>query len=106
MSGSSGEMGNLLAQAQKMQRAFDEAQSELSELEVCGTAGGGVVQVTLNGQGEASSITITQEAYGAGREAMEELVLAALRDGVIKANLVRKERMSKVTGGLDLPGMM
>lgn len=99
-------MGNLLAQAQKMQRAFDEAQSELTDIEVRGTAGGGVVEVLLNGQGEASSVSIKEEAYAAGREALEELVLAALRDGVLKANLVRKERMSKVTGGLDLPGMM
>lgn len=106
MSGSSGEMGNLLAQAQKMQRAFDEAQSELTELEIRGTAGGGVVEVLLNGQGEVASLTIEEEAYAAGRATLEELVLAAVRDGVSKANLVRKERMSKVTGGLDLPGMM
>lgn len=106
MSGSPGEMGNLLAQAQKMQRAMEEARAELEELQVEGTAGGGVVRIQLNGQGSAQSVSITSEAAGAGREALEELILAALRDGEAKAERLRTERMSQVTGGLNLPGMM
>ncbi len=106
MSGSPGEMGNLLAQAQKMQRAMEEARAELDEVQVEGTAGGGVVRVQLNGQGSVQSVSISPEAADAGREALEELVLAALRDGEAKANRLRTERMSKVTGGLNLPGMM
>ena len=107
MSGSFGEMGNLLAQAQKMQRAMEEARAELRLERVLGTAGGGVVTMSVNGHGEVESVTITPEAIkGASREELEELVLAAVRDGIAKATRLREERLAKVTGGLQLPGLM
>ena len=107
MSGSSGEMGNLLKQAQKMQQAIDEAQEELRSTTVEGTSGGGVVTATVTGDGQVQKIAITDEALRAGgRTILEQLVLAAVRDGITKAERVRKTRMSKVTGGLDLPGLM
>ena len=107
MSGSFGEMGNLLKQAQKMQQAMDEAREELSSTTVEGTAGGGVVTATVTGDGQVQKIAITDEALQAGdKSILEELVLAAVRDGITKAGRLNKERMSKVTGGLDLPGLM
>lgn len=107
MSGSFGEMGNLLKQAQKMQQAMDEAREELSATTVEGTAGGGVVTATVTGDGQVQNIAITDEALRAGDKSMlEELVLTAVRDGITKAGRLNKERMAKVTGGLDLPGLM
>ena len=106
MSGSFGEMGNLLKQAQKMQRAMDEAREELRETQVEGTAGGGVVVATVRGDGQVEKIEISDEvAKTADRSLLEELVLAACRDAITKAHRMRDERLAKVTGGLQLPGM-
>lgn len=107
MTGSFGEMGNLLKQAQKMQRAMEEAREELRGTQVVGTSGGGVVSATVTGEGQVEAIEITEEAMRAGgREMLEELVLAAVRDGLAKAARVRDERLARVTGGLQLPGML
>lgn len=107
MSGSFGEMGNLLKQAQKMQKAMDEAREELRSTEVEGSAGGGVVRATVRGDGQVERIEITEEALRQGdRSMLEDLVLAAVRDGIERANRLSQERLSKVTGGLNLPGLM
>jgi len=100
-------MGNLLKQAQKMQQAMDEAREELSSTTVEGTAGGGVVTATVTCDGQVQNVAISDEALQAGdKSILEELVLAAVRDGITKAERLRTERMSKVTGGLNLPGLM
>ncbi len=106
MSGPLGDMGNLLAQAQKMQRAMGEAKAALENERVNGTAGGGAVMVEFNGSGEALSLVISKEAYGAGLEDLQELVLMAIKDGQAKADRVREQRMGDVTGGLNLPGLL
>ena len=107
MTGSFGEMGNLLKQAQKMQRAMDEAREELRTTSVEGRAGGGVVRATVTGEGQVERIEITEEAFRAGDRALiEELVLAAVRDGITKATRMRDERLARVTGGLQLPGLL
>ena len=107
MSGSFGEMGNLLKQAQKMQKAMDEAREELRAATVEGTAGGGVVCATVRGDGQVEKIEISDEALRQGdKSLLEEMVLAAVRDGIARANRLSEERLSKVTGGLNLPGLM
>lgn len=107
MSGSFGEMGNLLKQAQKMQRAMEDAREELRTTTVDGTAGGGVVKTVVTGDGQLERIEIAEEAFRTGdRSLLEDLVLAAVRDGISKANRMRDERLSKVTGGLQLPDML
>jgi len=106
MSSSFGEMGNLLKQAQKMQRAMDEAREELRDARVEGTAGGGAVRVEVTGDGRVEKVALTDEVVASGDRAMlEELLLAALRDGLTKASRMSEERLSKVTGGLNLPGL-
>jgi len=107
MSGSFGEMGNLLKQAQKMQKAMDEAREELRTTRVEGTAGGGVVRATVSGDGQVERIEISDEAMRQDdRSLLEEMVLAAVRDGIERANRLSEERLAKVTGGLNLPGLM
>lgn len=104
--GSFGEMGNLLKQAQKMQRAMDEAREELRTATVEGTAGGGVVRATVTGDGQVEKIHIAEEALRPGdRSLLEEMVLAAVRDGITRATRLREERLAKVTGGVQLPGL-
>ena len=106
MSGSFGEMGNLLKQAQKMQRAMDEAREELKEATVDGIAGGGEVRVQVSGDGRVTKVEISDEAARSGdRQMLEELLMAALRDGISRATQMRETRLAKVTGGLNLPGL-
>ena len=107
MTGSFGVMGNLLKQAQQMQKALEEAREELNKMTFEGTGGGGVVSAVVNGAGGVESVRISEEAMrGADHEMLGDLVLAALRDGLAKADRAREQRMAKVTGGLPLPGFM
>ncbi len=106
MSGSFGDMGNLLKQAQEMQRNLDRAREELKAEIVVGTGGGGTVQVEVNGEGEVKALSIDDKVISsADRGMIEDLVLAALRDGIAQAMRVRKEKLGAVTGGLNLPGI-
>ena len=115
MSGTFGEMGNLLKQAQQMQRELDRAREELKSARVDGTAGGGAVRVVVSGDGMVLEVHIAPEAasdtaVGAAKSRdvsmLEDLVLAACRDGIQRANALREERLARVTGGLNLPGIL
>lgn len=99
-------MGNLLAQAQKMQKAMGEAKAALASERVLGTAGGGAVTVKFDGAGQVLNVELSKEAYGAGLEDLQELVLLAVKDGQAKAERLREQRMGDVTGGLNLPGLL
>jgi DNA-binding YbaB/EbfC family protein len=105
MSGSMGDMGHLLSAAQRMHKALEEAKRELREAGVEGTAGGGVVRVAFDGELAPGAVSISEEAYAAGRDTLEELLAAALADGFAKAARLRDGRLKDVTGGLDLPGL-
>lgn len=105
MSGPMGEMSSLLKQAQQMQKDLDKARAELSVLEVEGTAGGGAVRITVTGDRMVKGVHISDEAFAARDKAMlEDLVQAALRDGLGRAHALAEERMGRVTGGVNLPG--
>lgn len=105
MSGSLGDMGNLLKQAQEMQRQLDRARDELRAAVVTGTSAGGLVHVEVNGEGQVNRISIRPETLSGGDVTMiEALVLTAVRDGIAKALAMREERLARVTGGLNLPG--
>jgi DNA-binding YbaB/EbfC family protein len=99
-------MGNLLKQAQEMQRQLDKVHEELAGEILVGTGGGGVVRVEVNGESEVQSVHIEDGVVGSGdRAVIEDLVLAAMRDAIGQAQRLRKERLSAVTGGLNLPGL-
>jgi len=107
MSGSPGDLGNILKQAQRMQQAMEEARAELAEATVEGNAGGGKVRVIVTGDGQVTAVKLAEGVVESGdREAVEDLLLAALRDGISRAMQLREERMAKVSGGLQLPGLM
>lgn len=106
MAGSFGDMGNLLKQAQEMQRQLDELRSKLAEQVVEGTAGGGAVRIEVTGDRKVRKVTISDEVAKSGdRELLEDLVSTAIADGIQKAERLAEETMSRVTGGLQLPGM-
>ena len=107
MSGTFGDMGNLLKQAQEMQRQLDHAREELRTLSVEGTSGGGIVRATVTGEGMLTRLSIGKGAIeGHDAPFIEDLVLAAVRDGLTKASAMREERMARISGGLNLPGLL
>ncbi len=102
-----GGMGNLLKQAQEMQARISKIQEELGQKTVEGSAGGGMVQVTVNGQFNLTGVKIEPAVVnGEEKEMLEDLILAAVNDGMRKARDMVSSEMSKITGGLKIPGLM
>lgn len=100
-------LGNLMKQAQQMQSKMAEMQAKLSELEVTGAAGGGMLKVTLNGKYELKGIKIDPTLVTPDDvEVLEDLIVAAFNDAKVKAEAAMQEEMAKVTGGLNLPAGM
>ena len=100
-------MNNLMKQAQKMQRQMEKTQEELQAKEVTATAGGGVVKVVVTGKRELKSITIDPEVVDSDDvEILEDLVMAAVNEGLRQAEELTNKEMAKVTGGMGLPGGM
>lgn len=100
-------MNNLMKQAQKMQKQMEKTQAELENKEVTATAGGGVVEVVVTGKRELKSITIDPEVVDSDDvETLEDLVMAAVNEGLRQAEELTNKEMAKVTGGMGLPGGM
>ncbi len=101
-----GGMGNLLKQAQEMQARIAKIQEELGQKTVTGSAGGGMVQVTVNGQLNLTTVKVDATVINVNeREMLEDLILAAVNDGMRKARDMVSAEMSKVTGGFKIPGL-
>ncbi len=100
-------MNNLMKQAKKMQKQMEKTQAELENKEVTATAGGGVVEVVVTGKRELKSITIDPEVVDSDDvETLEDLVMAAVNEGLRQAEELTNKEMAKVTGGMGLPGGM
>jgi DNA-binding YbaB/EbfC family protein len=102
-------MQQLMKQAQKMQQQLAAAQEELASAEVTGSAGGGLVTVTMTGSGEVTTLTIAPAAVDPDDvETLQDLVIAALRDAQHNVNDLASRTMGPLTGGLGgglgLPG--
>lgn len=98
-----GQIGQLMQQAQAMQKKMQEAQEEVARIEVTGEAGGGMVKVTLNGKHEGRRVQIDPELLGEDRDMLEDLIAAAITDAARKVQTASEEKMQGVTGGLNLP---
>ena len=102
-----GGMGNLLKQAQEMQARMAKIQEELGQKTGEGSAGGGMVQVTVNGQFNLTLVQIEASVIKADeKEMLEDLILAAVNDGMRKAREMASAEMAKLTGGFKIPGLM
>src|ERR1700704_3812507 len=96
----------MMKQMQKMQEDMASAQQALEEQTVDGSAGGGVVKVVVTGAGIVQSVHIAPEVVDPEDvEMLEDLVLAAVSDGLRRAQQMQSERLGGVTGGLDLGGL-
>ncbi len=99
-------LGKLMKQAQEMQQKMAKLQDELAHMEVEGTSGGGMVRVKMNGQQEVLAVQIDPQVFTDGdKEMLEDLMVAAFNEARRQALDLAKEEMSKLTGGLPLPGM-
>ena len=95
-----------LKQAQELQARLAKAQEELANTIIEGSAGGGTVKVTVNGQQEVQSIKISPEVVNPQDvEMLEDLVLAAIKDAVTKSQELANKKMGSLTGGLKIPGL-
>ena len=97
-----GNIAQLMQQAQKMQENMQRAQEELASVEVTGSAGGGMVTVTLTGRMECRKVRIDPSVI-ADAEMAEDLIAAAFNDAVAKVNAVSQEKMAAATAGMPVP---
>jgi nucleoid-associated protein EbfC len=99
-------MNNLMKQAQQMQTKLATLQNELNEREVEASAGGGMVKVKVNGKQQIISVSINPECVDPSDVAtLEELVLTAMNQGIKQSQDMVQQAMSKITGGMNIPGM-
>jgi len=97
-------LGDMMKKAQEMQSRMAEMQEKLSQVEMTGSAGGGMVEVTISGKMEARRIKIDPSLFQSGdAEVVEDLVVAAFNDAKAKVETMVAEKMSELTGGLQLP---
>ena len=89
-----------------MQENMQKAQDELANIEVVGESGGGMVRLTMTCRHDVKNVNIDAELLGdpEDKEVVEDLVAAALNDAVRKVEKTTQEKMSGLTGGLDIPG--
>jgi nucleoid-associated protein EbfC len=100
-------MGNMMKQAQKLQAQMLKMQEDLGEKTVETSSGGGMVKVVANGKQQVVSITIEKEVVDPDDvEMLQDLVLAAVNDALTKSQEMVASEMSKLTGGLNIPGLM
>jgi hypothetical protein len=99
-------LGSMLKQAQKLQEKLAEVQAELGEKTVEASAGGGMVSAVANGRQEIVSVRIAPEVVQQGdMQMLEDLVTAAVNAALTSARVLLQEEMSKITGGLKIPGI-
>ena len=99
--GMPGNMGNLMKQAQKMQRQMEEAAKELEEKEFTGTAGGGAVTVTVTGKKVIKSVKLTEDVVDPDDiEMLEDLIVASINEAFAQVDAFQAKSMGGITGGM------
>ena len=103
-----GNQADIVKQAQVMQQQMLEIQEQLKSKEVSSSVGGGAVSVKVNGQKELVEIKLSDEILkeaSEDKEMLEDLILTAIKDAMTKAEELAESEMSKVTGGINIPGL-
>jgi len=98
-----GQIGQLMQQAQQMQEKMKRAQEEIAQMEVTGSAGGGMVSVVMSGAHEVRRVNIDRSLFADDPEMAEDLVAAAVNDAVNKVAEASKDKMGGMTAGMNLP---
>ena len=99
-------LGNLQKMAQQMQAEMARVNAELETMHIEGTAGGGAVTATVTGHGHIVSIKISKDVVDPDDvDMLEDLVTAAVSDAMNRAQQTAQEKMGRVTGGMNIPGL-
>jgi DNA-binding YbaB/EbfC family protein len=99
-------LGNIMKQAQQMQAKMARVQQELEKKEVEATAGGGMVTAKVNGKQELLALNIEKDVVDPEDvEMLQDLVMAAVNEAIKQSQQMIQEEMSKVTGGMNIPGL-
>ncbi|PKN70141.1 MAG: YbaB/EbfC family nucleoid-associated protein [Deltaproteobacteria bacterium HGW-Deltaproteobacteria-12] len=98
--------GNIMKQAKKMQERIGQMQQELETRTIDAQAGGGMVKVVVNGKFEIVSLKIEKDVVNPEDiEMLQDLIVAAVNEGIRKAQEMASAEMAKITGGMNIPGM-
>jgi len=101
-----GGMGNIMKQAQMMQKRMAQMQQELEERRIEATSGGGMVKAVVSGKQQLISLNIDPKAVDPEDvEMLQDLVMAAVSEALKQSQKMAEEEMGKITGGLNIPGM-
>ena len=96
-------MGNMMKQAQLMQERLQKAQDEMANMEVVGESGAGMVKITVTGNHEVRRVSIDDSLFTDDKDILEDLLAAAFNDAQRRIEEQSKEKLSAVTGGMQLP---
>ncbi len=100
------DMNNIMRQAQEMQQRMSQVKNELASRTVTGSAGGGMVTVTVNGRNELLDIKVAKEVINPDdQEMLQDLILSAVNEGISKARDMAQVEMRKITGNINIPGI-
>ena len=103
---SAGDMRGQMKQLQAMQREMEQAQEDIEKKEVTATAGGGAVEAVVSGKKELVSLRIDKDVVDPDDvEMLQDLILAAVNEGLRQVDELAEKEMSKITGGLNFPGL-
>lgn len=99
-------LGDLMRQAQKIKAKMEELQQEMASRTVEATSGGGMVKVVINGRQELVALEIDPEVLSSGdRELLQDLIIAAVNEGIKRSQQLWMEELQRLTGGFPLPGL-
>ena len=100
------DMKFLMKQAQQMQKKMEEIKKELAQKEIKVSSGGGMIEITINGQQEINEIKIEPDVIDVNeKEMLEDLILAAVNEALRQSKELAAQEMSKLTGGANIPGL-
>jgi nucleoid-associated protein EbfC len=100
------DLSSIMQQAKIMQEKMAQIQQDLARKTITGSAGGGMVEVTVNGQGEVLAVTVEPVVIDPKEAGMlQDLIVAATNDALRKAKELSKEELGRLTGGMNLPGI-
>ena len=100
------DMRFLMKQAQQMQRKMEEMKKELAKKEIKVSSGGGMIEITINGQQQINEIKIEPDVIDINeKEMLEDLILAAVNEALRQSKELAAQEMGKLTGGANIPGL-
>lgn len=100
------DMKFLMKQAQMMQKKIEETKAELAQKEIKVSSGGGMIEIVINGQQEIKEIKIEPDVIDVNeKEMLEDLILAAVNEAIRQSKELVAQEMSKLTGGISIPGL-